>query len=211
MGIHESQSRLYENVIGRSKEFWKSLLPKIKREAAPVFRNLNLKQFVGAINEVKASKIRIEADEITYNLHIIVRFQIEQALFADRITVAELPTLWNEKYKETLGVIIENDSEGIMQDTHWASGLYGYFPTYTLGNIYTGHIVKAIKRENRDWLEEIEQGSLENVKNWLTKNIYRYGNLLDPAELIEKATGEELDVSPYLDYLEDKYSTLYGF
>jgi carboxypeptidase Taq len=211
MGIHESQSRLYENVIGRSKEFWKSLLPKIKREAAPVFRNLNLKQFVGAINEVKASKIRIEADEITYNLHIIVRFQIEQALFADRITVAELPTLWNEKYKETLGVIIENDSEGVMQDTHWASGLYGYFPTYTLGNIYTGHIVKAIKRENRDWLEEIEQGSLENVKNWLTKNIYRYGNLLDPAELIEKATGEELDVSPYLDYLEDKYSTLYGF
>ncbi|NLE06634.1 MAG: carboxypeptidase M32, partial [Crenarchaeota archaeon] len=130
MGIHESQSRLHENIIGRSTHFWTSLLPKIKEIIKPSLADIELEKFVSLINTVKPSKIRIESDEVTYSLHIIIRFQIEKDLFAGKIKVNELPVVWNQKYEEVLGVQIENDSEGVMQDTHWASGLFGYFPSY---------------------------------------------------------------------------------
>ena len=211
MGLHESQSRLYENVIGRSREFWTSVLPKIKALAAPSLSNLELDEFVHAVNAVQPSKIRIEADEVTYSLHIIIRFQMEKDLFAGKVAVEELPSLWNQKYKETLGVNVENDTEGVMQDTHWASGLYGYFPTYALGNIYTGQIMGAIQRENAAWRSELAQGNLNNIRKWLADNIYSYGNLYDPADLIKKATGTALTVKPYLAYLNEKYSQLYAF
>jgi len=211
MGLHESQSRLYENVIGRSREFWVNILPKLKALAAPSLANLDLDKFIHAVNAVKPSKIRIEADEVTYNLHIIIRFQMEKDLFAGKIGVNELPEVWNEMYKETLGVTVENDSEGVMQDTHWASGLYGYFPTYALGNIYTGQIVDAIQKENASWRSELAQGSLAEVRKWLANNIYDRGNLYDPVELVKKATGANLTVEPYLRYLKEKYSGLYAF
>ena len=211
MGLHESQSRLYENVIGRSQEFWVSLLPKLKVLEAPSLSNLELDKFVHAVNAVKPSKIRIEADEVTYSLHIIIRFQMENDLFAGKIGVSELPEVWNGKYKETLGVKVENDSEGVMQDTHWASGLYGYFPTYALGNNYTGQIIDAIQQENGAWRSELAQGNLTAVRKWLASNIYNLGNLHDPADLIKKATGTALTVKPYLTYLQDKFSRLYAF
>jgi carboxypeptidase Taq len=210
-GFHESQSRFTENIIGRSREFWTSFLPKLKKIASPRLTSLELDPFVRAINEVKPSKIRIEADEVTYCVHIIVRFQIERELFANKVEVNQLPEIWDQKYKENLGVKIENDSEGVMQDTHWASGLYGYFPSYALGNIYSGQILARIKEDIQDWRSQLAQGNLKNVKGWLGKNVHGLGDLYDPAELIEKMTGKKLDAKPYFEYLEEKYSALYGF
>ena len=209
-GIHESQSRFYENIIGRSKEFWTSFLPKIK-QAAPSLSNLQLDPFIQAVNRVERSKIRIEADEVTYSLHIIIRFELERDLFADKISVDELPDVWNQKYADYLGVKIENDSEGVMQDTHWASGLYGYFPSYALGNIYSGQITAALTKDLPDWRNELANGKLEGVNNWLKTNIHRKGDLYNPEELIKQATGENLDSELYLKYLNKKYGSLYGF
>ena len=209
-GIHESQSRFYENIIGRSKEFWTGFLPKIK-QAAPSLNNLQLEPFIQAINKVERSKIRIEADEVTYSLHIIIRFEIERDLFADKITVNELPEAWNQKYADYLGVKIENDSEGAMQDTHWASGLYGYFPSYALGNIYSGQITAALTKDLPDWRSQLAEEKLEGINGWLKTNIHRQGDLYDPEELIKRATGRALDSEPYLQYLNKKYSSLYGF
>jgi carboxypeptidase Taq len=209
-GIHESQSRLYENIIGRSKEFWTHMLPKLK-QITPALANVSLSQFVHAINKVKPSKIRIEADEVTYNLHVIIRFQIEKDLFADKISISDLPETWNQKYAWHLGVNVENDSEGVMQDTHWASGYYGYFPTYSLGNIYSGQLLATLAKDIPDWRSQLAQGNLKNIKGWLIKNVHSHGDLYDPADLIWRITGKKLDSEPYLKYLRKKYSWLYGF
>jgi carboxypeptidase Taq len=209
-GIHESQSRFYENIIGRSNEFWTGFLPKIK-QASPNLMQLDVDPFVKAINRVGRSKIRIESDEVTYSLHIIIRFEIERDLFAGKIAVNELPEVWNQKYADYLDVKVENDSEGVMQDTHWASGLYGYFPSYALGNIYSGQITAAITKQAPDWRRQLSEGKLELVNNWLKTNIHSEGNLYDPEELIKRATGTNLDSAPYLRYLNDKYGGLYGF
>lgn len=210
-GIHESQSRLYENIIGRSKEFWTYMLPKLKQIAAPALADVNLSSFLHAINKVEPSKIRIEADEVTYNLHVIIRFQIEKDLFAEKIRVSELPEIWNQKYEEQMSVKIQDDSEGVMQDTHWPSGYYGYFPTYTLGNIYSGQLLATLANEMRDWRNQLMQGNLEGIRMWLTKNVQRQGNLYDPADLMRRITGKELNAGPYLKYLNEKYSGLYEF
>lgn len=210
-GIHESQSRLYENIIGRSEEFWKYMLPKLKQLTAPLLADVNLNSFIQAINKVEPSKIRIEADEVTYNLHVIIRFQIEKDLFADKIGINELPEIWNQKYEEQIGVIIQNDSEGVMQDTHWPSGYYGYFPTYALGNIYSGQLLATLTNDIGDWRNKLVKGNLEGVNMWLMKNIQSQGNLYDPADLMKRVTGKELDSEPYLEYLEEKYSKLYEF
>ena len=209
-GIHESQSRFYENVIGRSKEFWTSFVPQIKK-VAPNFAKIQLDKFIHAINKVELSKIRIEADEVTYNQHIIIRFEIEKDLFAEKISVNELPQVWNQKYSDYLGVKVQDDSEGVMQDTHWASGLYGYFPSYALGNIYSGQITAAINKQLPEWRKYVALGKLDQVNGWLKTNIHRRGNLYDPEELIEKATGKGLDSEPYLKYLNEKYGDLYSF
>ena len=209
-GIHESQSRFYENVIGRSEEFWINFVPKLKK-IAPNLGQIELNKFMKAINKVELSKIRIEADEVTYNLHIIIRFEIERDLFAGKIAVSELPQVWNEKYAEYLGVKVENDSEGVMQDTHWASGLYGYFPSYALGNIYSGQIIATINNDIPEWRKQLSEGKLANVNDWLKTNIHSQGDLYDPEELIKKATGKNLDSKPYLQYLNEKYGKLYGF
>jgi carboxypeptidase Taq len=211
MGFHESQSRFVENIVGRSREFWTYFLPKLKKLAGNVLSDVNLDNFVHAINHVKPSKIRIEADEVTYGLHIIIRFNLERDLFADKITVDDLPQIWNQSYKKYLGVTVEDDSEGVMQDTHWASGYYGYFPSYALGNIYSGQILASMEKELQDWREQISGGNFRNVKQWLVKNVHSIGNLYSPADLIKRITGGELAVDPYLSYLNKKYSGLYGF
>ena len=210
-GIHESQSRSIENIIGRSREFWAYFLPKLKELAGKKLADISLDKFVHAINQVKPSKIRVEADEVTYGLHIIIRFNIERDLFADKIAVKELPEIWNQSYKNYLGVKIENDSEGVMQDTHWASGLYGYFPSYALGNIYSGQFLEKMNKDLPNWRKQLAKGNFTDAKQWLTKNIHRQGNLYDPAVLVRKVTGKEPTVRPYLNYLNEKYSELYGF
>ena len=211
LGFHESQSRFVENIIGRSREFWTCYLSKLKELTGNIFSDVDLDTFVFAINRVKPSKIRIEADEVTYCLHIIIRFEIERDLMADKITVADLPEIWNQKYKDYLGVDIENDSEGVMQDTHWAGGYHGYFPTYALGNIYSGQILAQMRKDMPDWKDQIAEGNFHNVKQWLIENVHRYGDLYDPEGLIKKITGEKINVKHYLDYLNEKYSKLYGF
>jgi carboxypeptidase Taq len=211
MGFHESQSRFVENIVGRSREFWTYFLPKLKKFTGKVLSDVDLDDFVHAINHVKPSKIRIEADEVTYCLHVIIRFNLERDLFADKITVDELPQIWNQSYSQYLGVTVEDDSEGVMQDTHWASGYYGYFPSYALGNIYSGQILASMEKELQDWREQISEGNFRNVKRWLIKNVHSSGNLYSPADLIKRITGRELTVDPYLSYLNKKYSGLYGF
>ena len=211
MGFHESQSRFVENIVGRSREFWIYFLPKLKKLAGKVLSDVDLDDFVCAVNKVAPSKIRVEADEVTYGLHVIIRFNLERDLFADKITIDELPQVWNESYRKHLGVNVEDDSEGVMQDTHWASGLYGYFPTYALGNIYSGQILARLEKDIRDWREQISKGDFRNVKQWLIKNVHSHGNLFSPPDLIKNITGKELTVDPYLNYLHRKYSRLYGF
>jgi len=211
MGFHESQSRFVENIVGRSSEFWTYFLPKLKRLAGRDLSDVDLDDFLHAINHVRPSKIRVEADEVTYCLHVIIRFNLERDLFADKITIDELPQIWNESYRQYLGVTVEHDSEGVMQDTHWASGLYGYFPSYALGNIYSGQILTSMEKDIRNWREQISKGDFRNVRQWLIKNVHRQGNLYNPPDLIKIIAGTELIVDPYLNYLQKKYSRLYGF
>ena len=210
-GFHESQSRFVENIIGRSREFWTYFLPKLKELAGKALSDVTLDKFVHAINQIKPSKIRVEADEVTYGLHIIIRFNIERDLFAGKITAKELPEIWNQSYKKYLGIKIENDSEGVMQDTHWASGYYGYFPSYTLGNIYGGQLLSAMEKDMPDWRKQLEKGSFKPAKQWLTEKVHKQGNLYDPPMLVKKITGKELTVKPYLNYLNEKCSKLYDF
>ncbi|MCJ7614573.1 carboxypeptidase M32, partial [Candidatus Bathyarchaeota archaeon] len=211
MGFHESQSRFVENIVGRSREFWSHFLPKLKKLTSKTLSDVELDGFVHAINHVEPSKIRVEAEEVTYGLHVIIRFNIERDLFADKITIDELPQVWNESYLNYMGVTIEDDSEGVMQDTHWASGSYGYFPSYALGNIYSGQLLACMEQENPDWRTQISNGEFGNVKQWLIKNVHSHGNLYTPPDLIKLIAGTQLSVSPYLSYLQKKYSRIYGF
>ncbi len=211
LGFHEFQSRLVENIIGRSTEFWTYFYPTLREMTKDNFSHVKLNDFVHAVNMVQPSKIRVAADEVTYCLHIIIRFEIEQDLIAGRIEVEELPEIWNRKYEEYLGVKIENNSEGVMQDTHWASAIYGYFPTYALGNIYSGQILSILEKEVPLWRVQISEGNFQHIKQWLIKNVHQYGNLYDPQDLLKKITGEGINIHPYLNYLETKYSQLYDY
>ena len=211
MGIHESQSRFVENMVGRSPEFWTYFLPRLKGMTGDALSGVSLDNFVHAINKVEPSKIRVEADEVTYGLHIIIRFEIERDLFAGKLTIDELPGVWNEKYREYLGVKVEHDSEGVMQDTHWAGGSYGYFPSYALGNLYGGMMLDRMEGDLPGWRGRVAMGGFAEAGGWLAENVHRHGNLHDPADLIRLITGEDLTVEPFLRYLDDKYSKLYGY
>ena len=211
LGFHESQSRFVENVVGRSREFWAYFYPRLKQITGKTFSDVALDDFVRAINLVKPSKIRVEADEVTYCLHVVIRFEIERDLIPGKIEVADLPEVWNRKYEDYLGVDIENDSEGVLQDTHWASGYFGYFPTYALGNIYSGQLLAKLEKQMPDWRKQIAEGKFHGVKHWLTENVHTYGDLYNPADLIKRITGEPLNVKPYLDYLNKKYQWIYQY
>lgn len=210
-GVHESMSRFIENMVGRSPEFWRYYMPKLRKMTGDTFKDITEDHMLKAANYVTPSKIRIEADEVTYGMHIIIRFEIERDLFNGSLEVSELPQTWNQKYMDYLGVEIKDDSEGVMQDTHWAAGLFGYFPSYALGNIYDGVWLTKLTKDLPDWLSYIEKGSFKETKNWLTENVYNYGNLYDPEDLVEHVTGSKLVVKPFIDYLEDKFSKIYGY
>lgn len=210
-GFHESQSRFFENLIGRSREFWEFYLPNLKEMTGNVFSDVDLDPFVHAINEVKPSKIRITADEVTYSLHIIIRFEIERDLLTGKITTEQLPEVWNAKYKEYLGVDIENDSEGVLQDTHWAGGSFSYFPSYAMGNIYNAQMLVKMTKDIPGYNELVKKGELKPIIDWLIKNVHMVSNLYDPPELIKEITGEEITPKYFINYLKEKYSKIYGF
>ncbi|MFX0168493.1 MAG: carboxypeptidase M32 [Candidatus Hodarchaeota archaeon] len=209
-GIHESQSRFVENMLGRSKEFTMYFLPKLNKLTNNTFKDIGVDQFTKAVNQVKRSKIRIEADEVTYSLHVIIRFEIEQALFANKVQISELPSVWNEKYDKYLGVKIKHDSEGVMQDTHWASGYHGYFPSYALGNIYGGQLLAKMEQELPDWLDQVAVGKFASIKQWMVDNVHKHGNLYNPEDLIKLITGEGLNAKPFINYLTVKYKRIFN-
>ncbi len=210
-GIHESQSRFIENMVGKSPEFLSYILPRLKKITGKTFRGVKVKDFIAAVNRVAPTVLRGQADEASYNLHIIIRFEMERDIFAGKLTVDDLPAVWNRKYKEYLGVDVKDDSEGVMQDTHWASGSYGYFPSYAIGNIYDGMYVKKMSRDVPSWRKALKRGEFKPVGDWLAKNVQNKGNLYDPPDLIKEVTGEKLTVKPFLSYLNKKYSKIYGF
>lgn len=208
MGIHESQSRFYENILGRSKEFWSYFYPEAQKRF-PQFDGISLEEFYKGINKVTPSLIRIEADELTYSLHIIIRYELEKMLINDELKVEDLPEAWNQKYKEYLGVEPKSDSEGVLQDMHWSDGSFGYFPSYALGNLYGAQMLNVMKKDLPDIYTQIEKGNLSDIHNWLTENVHKYGSVYKPAELIKKITGEELKAKYFIDYLNHKYSDIY--
>ena len=209
MAIHESQSRFYENIIGRSKEFCSYLLPLAKKYFKD-FDSVNLEEFYEAINYVEPSLIRTEADELTYSLHIIIRYEIEKELINGDISVDDLPELWNKKYREYLGVEASNYSEGILQDVHWSGGMFGYFPSYALGNIYGAQMYYKLLEEKPEVMNEVAKGDFNTVKVWLNEKVNKNGKLYTPNELIKNITGEELNAKYFIKYLKEKYYEVYN-
>lgn len=208
-GMHESQSRFIENVIGRSREFWEYYFSRFKEKTGDIFSDIELDPFILAINNVEQSKIRVLADEVTYSLHVIIRFEIERDLLTGKITTKELPNVWNAKYKEYLGIDILDDAEGVMQDIHWASGGFGSFCSYALGNLYNAQFFHAMRKEFPNFYDLVRTGDLKPIINWLTEKVHKTANLYDPPELIKRITGEDLNPQYFLQYLEEKYSKLY--
>lgn len=204
LGIHESQSRLWENIIGRSRPFWQRYYPLLQEFFPRQFKDVGLDDFVRAINRVEPGMIRVEADEVSYNLHVLVRFELEKELLGGTLEAAELPGLWNDKYKSCLGVRVDSDANGVLQDIHWAHGSFGYFPTYTIGNLAAAQIWQAYRAFDPAWTETLQQGNLAKIRRWLTEKIYRFGGLYPPAELLQRVCGEELDSSHFLAYLKNK-------
>jgi carboxypeptidase Taq len=209
LGLHESQSRFWENMIGRNKEFWKYFYPVFEKIVNTNFKNINFDSWYRIVNQVRPSLIRVESDELTYCLHIILRFEIETGLIDQKISVNELTQIWNEKMDEILGIIPQNDVEGVLQDMHWSGGNIGYFPTYAIGTIYSAQIFKKISQDNKDLLSEIRNAEFENILDWLRKNIYEYGCLMDADDIIKRACGQGLYSKIFVDYLKEKYYNIY--
>lgn len=209
MGVHESQSRLWENIVGRSRGFWGHYLPALSEAFPGAFDGLDAEAFYRAVNEARPGFIRIDADELTYNLHILLRFEIEVALIEGELSVDEIPSAWNAKMEEYLGIVPENDSLGALQDVHWSSGLFGYFPTYSMGNVLSVQFYEKALEEHPGIPDEIASGRFDTLHGWMEENIYRHGSRFDPDDLVERVTGRPLDTAPYLRYLEEKFTDLY--
>jgi carboxypeptidase Taq len=205
LGIHESQSRLWENLVGRSPQFWRFFYPRVQEAFPDQLAEVELDQFVAGINRVKPSLIRIKADEVTYGMHIILRFELEQDIINGRVDLRELPEVWNERMKEYLGVDVPDDAHGVLQDTHWASGLIGYFSTYLLGTVMSVQIWEKVLEDVPDLEEQVERGEFGALRNWLGENVHAHGMKFSPQETLELATGNRIDAKPYLAYLRAKY------
>jgi carboxypeptidase Taq len=208
-GIHESQSRFLENMVGRSKEFWKYFYPKLQEYFPNQLENVSVEEFYRAVNTVQPSFIRVEADELTYNLHIMLRYEIEKALIGGEIEVKDLPDIWNQKMQDYLGVTPNTNTEGVLQDVHWSFGGIGYFPSYSLGNLYAAQILRTIQNELPEFNNHIENGRFDLIQEWLKEKIHQYGKLYTPNELIVRVTGEELNADYLVEYLEKKYTEVY--
>lgn len=210
LGIHESQSRLWENIVGRSKNFWIHFYPKLRQTFPGAFDTVTIDDFYRGINKVKRSLIRVESDEATYNLHIMLRLEIEIAALEGKIAVKDLPEYWNEKMREYLGLTPPDAAHGILQDVHWAGGAVGYFPTYALGNIIAAQLWEQIMLEMPDVENQIRTGDFAALRGWLSNKIYCHGAKYEPQTLVKMATGHNIDPAPYLRYLNHKYREIYS-
>lgn len=208
-GVHESQSRLWENNIGKSRAFLAFLLPRIRKAFPKSLRGVDLDTVYRSWNAVTPSLIRVAADEVTYNLHIIIRFELEKALIEGSLKVRDLPKAWNAKYKEYLGITVPNNTKGVMQDVHWYCGYIGYFPTYTLGNLYAAQLHHALKRDIPKLDVQLKKGDCREVKRWLNTHIHRHGRYYSVEELVRQATGEAPTGRYFIDYIREKYSDIY--
>lgn len=209
MGVHESQSRFFENILGRNKNFWVPIYGEVQ-ELLPKFKEISLDEFYHEINHVRNSLIRTEADEVTYCFHIILRYEMEKAIFRDNVPVSKLPELWKEKMQEYLQITPKNDAEGILQDMHWSDGSFGYFPSYLLGSIYDGMYLDEIEKELGDVDKILAEGRIKEITHWLNEKIHVYGSTRLPKEVIANVCGKEVSAEPLVRYFTKKYTEVYG-
>jgi carboxypeptidase Taq len=210
LAIHESQSRTWENIVARSRQFWVYFFPQLQRIFREETADITLDQFYGAMNWVSPSYIRVEADEATYNLHIMLRFELERAIIGGDLQVADIPGEWNKRFKDYLGIEVDKDSNGCLQDIHWAHGIFGYFPTYALGNLYAAQFWGKAKKDLPGILDDFTQGRFDRLLVWHKENIHDQGFRFYSPELCERVTGQPLSHKPQLDYLYEKYAEIYG-
>jgi carboxypeptidase Taq len=208
--LHESQSRLWENVIGRSLPFWRWFYPRVQEAFPDRLGDVSLDRFHRAVNRARRSHIRIDADETTYGLHLVLRFGLEQELVSGRLAVKDLPEAWNARFEELMGISVPNDAAGVLQDSHWSSGLFGYFPTYLLGSVLSVQVWETLCAAIPDVDEQMERGDFAAIHAWLRENVYSLGRKLTPGETIERVVGGPLDPEPYLRYLREKNEDLAG-
>lgn len=206
LGIHESQSRFWETRIGRSRGFWKFFLPKLKKRFKKDLGSITLDEFMARLNHVKPSFIRTDADEVTYPLHVILRFEIEKELVSGKLAVKDLSKRWNEGMKDLLGITPKTDVQGCLQDIHWSMGAFGYFPTYSLGNVYAAQMFEVFAKKHPTWEKRLEKGEFGFIHEWLSDNVWQHGRRYDGAELIRKISGKPLTAKPFIAYLTEKYS-----
>jgi carboxypeptidase Taq len=204
LGVHESQSRTWENLVGRSRPFWRYFYPRLQEAFPEQLGSVDEERFYRGINKVHPSLIRIDADEVTYNMHIILRFELEQELIEGRLPVKDLPAAWNERMADYLGVEVPDDARGVLQDMHWAGGSFGYFPTYSLGNVIAVQIWERLEEDLGDLDQSLERGEFDPLREWLTEHLYVLGRKFTPQETIERVTGSRIDARPYLHYLREK-------
>jgi len=209
-GMHASQSRLWEPLVGRSLPCWEHFYPRLRELFPHALSDVSLEEFHGGVNAVAPSMIRVEADEVTYNLHILLRFDMERLLVARQLEVEDLPGAWNEACVGRLGVRPTDDAQGVLQDIHWSMGAIGYFPTYALGNLYAAQLFAAFARDNPDWPAQIRQGRFGSLQGWLREKVHRHGKVFCASELCRRATGSSLEPSHLLEYLNRKFSEVYG-
>jgi carboxypeptidase Taq len=210
LGVHESQSRMWENLVGRSKSFWKHFYPEAKKHFPQALGDVSQDDFYFAVNDVRPSLIRIEADEATYNLHILIRFELEQDLLDGRLAAADAADAWRDKYQKYLGVSSPTDANGVLQDVHWSAGLIGYFPTYSLGNLYASQYFEQARKDLGDLDAMFARGEFQPLREWLRKNIHRHGQRYTAAELVRRVTGRPLSHEPLMRHLRGKFGELYG-
>jgi len=209
LGIHESQSRMWENLVGRSRGFWQHFYPKAQQYFPESLGNVELEDFYRAVNTVEPSFIRVEADEVTYNLHIMLRFELEQMLISGEVNAADVPTVWNEKFEAYLGLVPPDDAHGCLQDVHWSAGLLGYFPTYALGNVYASQFFAAAHDQISGLDDLIAKGEFAPLKNWLNENIHQRGQQYSATDLVKVVTGNEFDAEPLVTHLQTKFREVY--
>lgn len=210
LGIHESQSRFWENLVGRSRAFWTRYYPLLQETFPTALADIEHEAFYRAINKVTPSLIRVEADEVTYSLHVILRFRLETALFGGRLTPAELPDAWREESRRLLGVVPERDADGVLQDVHWSIGGFGYFPTYALGNLFAAQFTEALEQELGPLAPLLERGEFAEILAWLRRNIHAHGAARTAAELVLDITGRKLEGEPFMRYLHAKFGEIYA-
>ncbi|HEX9331272.1 MAG TPA: carboxypeptidase M32 [Anaerolineales bacterium] len=210
LAVHESQSRMWENLVGRSLPFWEHFYPTLKKTFPSQLEGVSLKSFYKAINQVTPSLIRVNADEATYNLHIMLRLELEIGMVEGKIAIKDLPEIWNTKMQEYLGVMPPDDAKGVLQDIHWSGGAIGYFSTYALGNLVSAQLWEKINKDIRNLDDQIRKGDFSELLAWLRKNVHQHGQKYEPQKLVEMVTGSKITPEPYVRYLTKKYSEIYG-